>query len=65
MSEAAVIAVLHYQDTVALRSVDRFESLADVPAQWAQHITATNNPQVIYAERVCIVYTPRTHRPFY
>ena len=59
-----MIAVLHYQDC-ALRSVDRFESLADVPPQWAQHITATQNPQVIYAERVCIGYTPRTHQPFY
>ena len=66
MSEAAVIAVLHYQSGgAALRSVERFECLADVTAQWAQHITATQNPQVVYAERVCIVYTPRTHQPFY
>uniref|UniRef100_E6PQ01 Uncharacterized protein n=1 Tax=mine drainage metagenome TaxID=410659 RepID=E6PQ01_9ZZZZ len=66
MSEVVVIAVLHYQSGgAALRSVERFEHLADVPQQWAQHITATNNPQVIYAERVCIVYTPRTHQPFF
>lgn len=61
-----MIAVLHYQSGgAALRSVERFESLADVPTQWAQHITATQNPQVVYAEGVCIVYTPRTHQPFY
>ncbi|MHB1669243.1 MAG: hypothetical protein ACYCUK_17990 [Thiomonas sp.] len=59
-----MIAVLHYQDCV-LRSVDRFEHLVDVPQQWAQHITATQNPQVVFVERICIVYTPRTHTPFY
>ncbi|SCC94947.1 hypothetical protein THIX_61005 [Thiomonas sp. X19] len=48
-----------------VRQTERYNTLAGVPTVWARHITSQQSAQVIYAEGVAIIYTPRTHEVLY
>lgn len=48
-----------------VRQTERYNALADVPTVWARHITSQQHAQVVFAEGVAIIYTPRTHEVLY